>query len=100
MPMQILPQPLLCALNRHDADRQRAKWDGLHYVSQCKGCGRPVYRVTHRTWRRLGLRDKVGLASWAQREMKRRPVSPASLCRWDARPSPHKSPLTLPANPR
>jgi len=39
-----------CWLNRHDPDRPAAEWDGLHFVSQCKRCSRPVRRVKHGQW--------------------------------------------------
>jgi len=40
----------LCLFNRHTPDRRHAKWDGLHYVSNCKICGKQIRRRDSRRW--------------------------------------------------
>lgn len=42
----------LCFLNRHWPDRNRAKWDGSHYVSKCRVCGTPIRRRDKGQWQR------------------------------------------------
>jgi hypothetical protein len=50
----MLLQPVLCVFNRHEPDRDKAVWDGLHYVARCRACGREIYRLKSKTWRSIG----------------------------------------------
>jgi len=40
----------LCVFNRHDPYRQFVKWDGLHFVGECRHCGAQIRRKEHRVW--------------------------------------------------
>jgi hypothetical protein len=51
---QMDPRSILCLFNRHDPDRQKARWEGLHYVGKCRHCGRDIYRRKAKTWRAIG----------------------------------------------
>ena len=46
MPLQ-LP---LCFFNRHTPVRNRTKWDGLHFISTCQFCGKPIRRRDKKRW--------------------------------------------------
>jgi hypothetical protein len=50
----MLVQKILCVFNRHEPDRHKAVWDGLHYVARCRACGREIYRVKSKSWRAIG----------------------------------------------
>lgn len=50
----MIPQSILCLINRHKPDRNKARWDGFHYVGACTACGREVYRLKSKTWRAIG----------------------------------------------
>ena len=41
----------LCLFNRHAPNRNRVKWDGLHFVSTCRYCSKPVRRLDKGRWR-------------------------------------------------
>ena len=40
----------LCWFNRHVPNRNRAKWDGLHFISTCRFCGARIRRREHGHW--------------------------------------------------
>ena len=40
----------LCFINRHQPDRKRVQWDGLHYQGICHRCHRPIIRLRRGTW--------------------------------------------------
>lgn len=42
----------LCGLNLHSPAHGRAKWDGKHYVAQCRHCGENILRKERGVWRR------------------------------------------------
>jgi len=41
---------LFCAIDRHDPDRNRVRWDGFAYVGQCTHCGTPIRRLRKHRW--------------------------------------------------
>lgn len=43
----------LCVLNRHRPDRDRVRWTGFNYVSNCNICGTRIRRLSHGNWRAL-----------------------------------------------
>ena len=40
----------LCFINRHQPDRKRVQWDGLHYQGTCHVCQRPIIRLRRGVW--------------------------------------------------
>lgn len=52
--------PISCMMGRHDPRRRDVEWDGRDFVGKCRHCGKPIVRVTHRTWRE---REAEGAAS-------------------------------------
>jgi hypothetical protein len=48
----------LCIFNRHIPVRKRVKWDGLHFVGQCRMCGRPICKHENGSWRKEAGRWK------------------------------------------
>ena len=48
----------LCLLNRHSPDRRVARWDGTHYISACRDCGKHIRRKSRNNWRTDWLRGK------------------------------------------
>jgi hypothetical protein len=41
-----------CAVDRHEPLRRKVKWDGKHYVGECRHCSAAILRVGHRKWRK------------------------------------------------
>lgn len=56
--MKIIPQAVSCAVGRHEPDRRKVEWDGIHYVGNCTGCGVGVYRVSHKRWRTIDTLER------------------------------------------
>lgn len=44
------PEFPLCWFNRHTPIRDRAKWDGTHFVSTCRFCGSGIRRRSAGRW--------------------------------------------------
>ncbi|MEY2943132.1 MAG: hypothetical protein RLY97_1146 [Pseudomonadota bacterium] len=42
----------LCWINRHRPNRHRAKWDGTHYVGNCKNCGKRIRKRDGGLWQK------------------------------------------------
>ncbi|HZU63652.1 MAG TPA: hypothetical protein VFF98_08210 [Novosphingobium sp.] len=60
----------LCLFNRHAPDRNRVKWDGLHFIGKCRFCGKPIRRRDKGRWEKDWLTDtgKAGRLIEDQRE--------------------------------
>jgi len=43
--------PIACLMGRHEPLRRNVEWDGLHYVGNCRHCGKEIVRLSHRNWR-------------------------------------------------
>ncbi len=43
--------PFGCLINRHQPRRESVHWNGFHYVSHCKDCGKPILRKPKGGWR-------------------------------------------------
>ena len=52
-----LPLPL-CPFNRHAPQRDRAKWDGLNFVSSCRFCKARIRRLSQGHWKRDWLENR------------------------------------------
>jgi hypothetical protein len=61
MPRLDLP---LCWFNRHAPIRDRAKWDGTHFVSKCRFCGTAIRRRTTRQWHKDWKPDHTNHPAW------------------------------------
>ena len=48
----------LCFFNHHTPNRHRAKWDGLNFVSKCKGCGKEIRRRDSGRWEKDWIADE------------------------------------------
>ncbi|TCM37760.1 hypothetical protein EDF59_110157 [Novosphingobium sp. ST904] len=48
----LLPQAILCKLNRHRPARDKVHWDGQHYTGTCEHCGTEARRASRGVWRR------------------------------------------------
>ncbi|WP_144039887.1 hypothetical protein [Novosphingobium sp. TH158] len=53
-----------CWLNRHTPTRDRARWDGTHFISTCRNCGKPIRRVTSKVWRKEWMPEGSDNAAW------------------------------------
>lgn len=49
----------LCWFNRHAPDRRQIRWDGYQYVSNCRYCGKRIFRQAPKTWRSVGPPDHL-----------------------------------------
>lgn len=63
----------LCIFNRHTPVRNRTKWDGLHYISTCHFCGKPIRRLDKKRWK-LEWLDAEGRSLSASSGAKPRPA--------------------------
>jgi hypothetical protein len=51
-----------CFINQHEPRRRDITWDGLTFVGNCRHCGKPIERNSHRDWRRRKTDVGVGEA--------------------------------------
>ncbi len=42
----------LCLFNRHAPTHNRAKWDGMHFISICRFCGKNIRRREKGFWQK------------------------------------------------
>ncbi|TCM18154.1 hypothetical protein EDF56_105504 [Novosphingobium sp. PhB165] len=50
--VRLIPQAILCLLDRHDPERENVTWDGAGFSGNCRHCGLDVRREKHKVWRR------------------------------------------------
>ncbi len=50
---------LFCFFGRHTPRRSHMKWDGAHFVSDCRFCKSPIRKHQRRGWQKIEGEDQA-----------------------------------------